>query len=517
MSENDILLDKDNEIPGNEILDNDSEGEEFVLQPKKKKLIRNPNPKNKIVVDNNFTEEIPTVNEALNEYFRLKEKFESVNRENKRKILNQNMLSKREKRAEYLKLKPKCINCKRPSRLGTIFSIKYYPADDKNDSHRVYKASCGNLADPCNLDIQINLGNVELLEESIRNVKSEITEYKNTIIDNKNKLLFGLITTETALENFENNKSYVSELSSIYEGYLNVYNNITDNQERKEQLEESLVIFYENIDKIKDCIKKMNENNDTKYATDAAEIYATIIDPIMKKIRNLKYDVNAVHNDNANNCVLIQKQFSIDKMLTSLTYEDKVIAFDVGLKSFKQKAKYTDLSEKIADEIKEEEPAEISIKIQPEVNKGPIKDEPIFGEGKSGISWKNPEYQKLWNNLPWWVTDEFKLNIDWMNQFMYKCVNDRTKPDFYGCNITTPPNIIIPPREVENGKYDFGVSVYNKVFNDLPKEKQSEYLTYYTIDPKTKVKNYDKLEDEMNKLVELKFEFPQRRYLYKLI
>ncbi len=35
-------------------------------------------------------------------------------------------------------------------------------------------------------------------------------------INDKNKLLFGLITTESALENFDNNKTYISELTSIY-------------------------------------------------------------------------------------------------------------------------------------------------------------------------------------------------------------------------------------------------------------------------------------------------------------
>lgn len=64
-------------------------------------------------MDSNTTA-IMDVKEALNEYFKLKFKYETQNNANKKKILNNANLSNREKRAEFLKLKPKCINCKRP-------------------------------------------------------------------------------------------------------------------------------------------------------------------------------------------------------------------------------------------------------------------------------------------------------------------------------------------------------------------------------------------------------------------
>ena len=461
-----------------------------------------------------MTEEIPSVTDALNEYFRLKEKFENINDVNKRKIINNPTLSKREKRSEYLKLQPKCINCKRPSRLGTIFSIKFITADDKVEAHRIYKASCGNLADPCNLDIQIKLSIKELLEESIRDIRKEIDEYKNIIINDKNKLLFGLITTETALFNFDNNKSYVGELSSLYENYLDSYNNITDNQEKKIELNDSLVILYENINKIKDCIKKMNENNDTQYAVDAAEIYATTVEPIMKKIRQLKYDENMVFNDDSNNtCRLIQRQISINKMLTSASYDDKVLAFDVGLKAFKPKKKEKKqlfIIESDSSLEEKEEPKEISIKIkQPGIKKIP-QDEPIIGEGKDGISWHIPEYQNLWNKLPEKVKNEFKLNIEWMKSFMYKCLNKAENPFYKNepCSLTSPPNLIIPPRFNETTKqYDFGVLIYNKVFDKLPQSTKETYLSLYKEDPSTKAKDYSQLEDALNNLIARELNF----------
>jgi hypothetical protein len=451
-------------------------------------------------------QEIPSVNEALNEYFRLKNKFENENNVYKKRIINNQTLSKKEKRTEYLKLMPKCVNCKRPSKKGTIFSIVYHPSNDKTDAYRTFKAICGDLADPCNLNIDINIGQRDSLDKLMNNIRNEITEYKNKIIDDKNKLLFGLITTETALENFDYNKSYISDLTSVYENYLDTWNNEIDKPEKKTELEESLVQAYENINIIKDCIKKMNENNDNKYAIDAANIYYKVLKPLLDKIRQLKYSENTVYNNENNTCNLIQKKYKIeDTLLTS--YPDKIISFDVGLNAKVPQKKKPGLIIELEDE--ESITPKISIQ-EPTENKLDVEippDEPIIGQGKDGISWNNPKYQELWNKLPSKMTSEFKVNIDWMKDFMNKCVNDRNKKFGKGCRLSTPPNLIIPPKQMDNGQYDFGVSIYNKTFNSQPKTLQNTYLTLYREDPISKERNYKMLEDALNTLIEKELDF----------
>lgn len=457
------------------------------------------------------TEEILSVKDALNEYFRLKEKFENEMTVNKRKIINNPTLSKREKRSEYLKLMPKCINCRRPSKKGTIFSITFHPSDDKTDSYRIFKSMCGNLVDPCNLNIEINLGIVEHLDKMIENIRKEINETKNVIINDKNKLLFGLLTTETALENFDTNKSYISDLTSIYESYLDQWNKKIDNADKKTELDESLVLLYQNIDKTKECIKKMNENNDTQFAVDAANIYYTTIQPLMNKIRQLKYGENIVFNDDTNDtCRLIQRQISLQDIGVG-GYNDKVVAFDVGIKA-KMVTKKVE-PEKGGPEKEEAGIKELTIQIKepglPKPTRELAEDEPIIGQGKDGIAWNILEYQELWNKLPEKLKTEFKLNIDWMKEFMHKCVNERINhgPSWNGCKLTSPPNIIIPPRKMENGQYDFGISIYNKTFAKLPKSTQELYLTFYKEDPASKVKNYKMLEEAVNDLVQKELDF----------
>jgi hypothetical protein len=470
------------------------------------------------------SQEIPSPKDALNEYFKLKSKFENDVDANKKKIINNPTLSKREKRNEFLKLKPKCVNCKRPSKKGTIFSIVYNPETDKTSAYRKFSASCGDLADPCNLDIEIHLGDTEPLDKLINNIREEIKLHKNKIINDKNKLLFGLITTEKALEEFDFNKKFINTLTSIYELYLDNWNKMVENPDKKIELDDALVMSYENINKIKDCIKKMNENDDAQFAVDAANIYFTTLKPLLDKIRHLKYRENIVyHDDYTNNCKLIQRTYT-DLDIGVSGYSNKVIKYDVGLQAKVAKKKKHGLlivdSDDELDQSESSEKKEITIKIkepgQPKPTGGQPKptgeippDEPIIGQGVDGIDWHLEEYKKLWSKLPPKLKTEFKLNIDWMKDFMHKCLNARQKEgvQYNGCRLPTPANLIIPPKQLPNGQYDFGVSIYNTAFNKQPKTLQQTYLTLYREDPTTKAKNYNMLIDSMNRLVEREVDF----------
>jgi hypothetical protein len=455
-------------------------------------------------------QEILSPEEALKEYFKLKNKFEQDMNVYKRKIINNPTLSKREKRLEFLKIKPKCINCKRPSKKGTIFSSIYNPESVKISAYRKLTASCGNLADPCNLDIEIHLGDNENLNTLMNKMREEIKSYKNKIIDDKNKLLFGLITTEEALEKFDFNKAYINDLTDVYEMYVDKMNNTVDNKERTTELDESIVLSYENIGKIKDCIKKMNENDNQQFAVDAANIYIKVLKPLLDKIRSLKYNESSVYYDEMNgNYKLIQDSYSElgNAKLFVTGYESKVIKFEVGYQATKGEKKKPGFTIVDSDE---ETPIQISQTInQPKPIEEIPQDEPIIGQGEDGIDWHLEEYTKLWSRLPVNVKSELKLNIDWMKDFMHKCLNAKKKegPHYNGCRLPTPSNIIMPPKELPNGQYDFGVSIYSKSFNRQPKSLQKTYLSFYKEDPTTKERDYHMLEESMNSLVENELNF----------
>jgi hypothetical protein len=304
---------------------------------------------------NNPVDFIESSETALNEYYKLKSKYEAEIMKNKKTIMNNSTLSSKEKRQEYLKLKPKCINCKRPG--GTIFSVNYSPVkknENIENEHKEFRARCGIIADPCNLNITIKIGLYESLPEIINNIESEIKVAKNNIIDNKNKLLFGYITTETALEDFDYEKKYVNEYTSLLESYLNIYIKITDNAEKKTELNENLEKSYEVIEKIKESIKLYNETENTQYVKDVVNMYTTTLQPLLRKIMALKYKHSFVYYNTDNNTYHLIQNINTIKSLEYSSFLDKVVDFDVGLK--------------IKPSVKPKKTFELKIPVQP-VNK----------------------------------------------------------------------------------------------------------------------------------------------------
>lgn len=476
--------------------------------------------------------ELPSVDDALNEYFKLKQKFEDESRALKRQILNNTSLSKKEKRAEFLKLMPKCVNCKRPSKKGTLFSVVFHPSNDTSGAYKTFSASCGNIAEPCNLAIEVEMGQVEPLDKLMADIREEIRVYKNAIINDKNKLLFGLITTEQALEHFDLNKGYVSELTSIYELYLEQWNQIVDNPVRAQELRETLLVIHLNVQRIQECMKKRAELDDPKFASDAAEIYITTLKPLLDKARNLKYTINDVYFDDYYNVRrLIQRPYTeIDLGITAHTHS--VVKFDVGLQAmapaprqqrhamadddydewddeeeYEDKNRPTTSSNSIVIDIRPQAQAQAQAKAPAPMAREIPRDEPVVG--KDDIAWRVPEYKQLWAKLPSKLKTEFKLNLPWMKDFMHKCVNARQSEGsrFAGCRLSAPPNLTVPPKSIGKDSYNFGVPVYTRVFNKQPKTVQETYLALYKEDPSTKVKDYSMMVEAVTKLVENELQF----------
>jgi hypothetical protein len=172
------------------------------------------------------------------------------------------------------------------------------------------------------------------MQEGIKNVKHDI-------IDNKNKLLFGYLSSEDVLSKFDDLQEDINSYSHLYEQYLEKYNELVDNEEKKRELNEKIIESFNNIDKIKECIKKMNEEetNKVKYAKDAVTIYTSILQPLLQKIQEIKYNENMIYyNRYTKTCNLMQNRYSIENLSYS-SYPDKVMSFEKGLKISNKKNK----------------------------------------------------------------------------------------------------------------------------------------------------------------------------------
>ena len=428
------------------------------------------------------------IENSINEYYKLKSNYENEINKNKKNIINNTSLSWKEKRIEFQKLKPKCINCKRPG--GTIFSIKL----DNSTNNRHVKAICGILSNPCNLNINIELGKYEELPYILKDTEKEINEIKLNIIDDKNKLLFGFIKTDLALNNFNEIKTQISDYTSILEDYLNEYNNIVDNKERNNKLNESIALSETQIIQIKESMKQFNETNDVQYVNDAVEIYNTNLKPLLKEIMNLKYRQNMVwYNEDDNTYNLIQNQYTISDIQVNLLNES-VKQFNIG--NAVQIAKNKKETKTTRQPIIEDEEEQLLYNANVNTN-SPIID------ANGNVTWNNPEYQKIWDVLSSKFKNALLSDHEWLQEFMNSCV--KLKQNKQACKFVTPSNLILPPQIFDDGKYDFGNKIYNDIFNNLDKPYQTTLLGIYSV--KNGVKNYKMLEDALGNIVAKELSF----------
>jgi hypothetical protein len=269
--------------------------------------------------------------ETLDQYYRYKDKYESNLKKEKTQIIKLEGLSWREKRAEYMKIKPKCINCRRP--VGSIFSTK------KQDDGRHLIALCGDRKQPCPFNININLGLVQNIQENLRNDESELNEYKHKVIIDKNDLLFGYITPEQAVSRFDILKEQVSEFTKIYEFTLETYLNVVDNEEKKAEIVKQQLEFYNNLDNFNLMINQYKSTQNTQLIVDAVELYTNSIQPRANEIMNKKYAYNGVeYNIDDNTFHLIQLSITNENLEWDLTEGgQKVVSFRVGVEQEKRK------------------------------------------------------------------------------------------------------------------------------------------------------------------------------------
>jgi hypothetical protein len=415
----------------------------------------------------------------MNEYYKLKNNYENTLNDLKKKILNNNQLSKKEKRQEFLSLKPKCINCKRPG--GTIFKNLF-------EKNRILTATCGIINNPCNLDLRIQLGTYIPFKSVLEDLEKEIKETKNKIIDFKNKQLFDFISSEEALDGFNKFKDEINESLLLYETYLDEYLNITDNKNINSQIIIHQEDLYSTIQSLNESILKFDETNDINFINDAVDIYIDSISVLVNDIRNLKFKESYVwFQEESNTFHLIQKKNSLEQLQIDVT-GDKIIKFEMGNPKFKENKTVISKQEK--------------------TNKKQIeKKGKLFSVKNKEIVWKENEYQRIWDKFNPILKDILKKDTNWMINFVTSCSEARKQN--LSCQFINSPNLIIPPNienEDDQNYYNFGVEIYNVVFNKLENSHKQTLLTLFS--EKNGIKNYNMLEEALANLVskELKFD-----------
>lgn len=241
--------------------------------------------------------------EHINSYYSLKQKYEEKYMKAKKKFLNNDMLSIKEKKDGVKEIKMKCVNCDRD--VGTIFSI-----DDG-----ILKAKCGNKTSPCDLNIEINRGKFVNKEIVYKEYLDHVEEGKENIIKSKLDLLFNFKTESEVLKEFEKLKDDLKKDVDMMLEFRKELLEITYNLENKDKLTEVVDSLQENINIFKKNIENYEETNKIQFIKDSVEIYKNEIFPLLMKHRELQYKtMNIEYDDNENTYHLIQKKYFDEKM-----------------------------------------------------------------------------------------------------------------------------------------------------------------------------------------------------------
>lgn len=283
--------------------------------------------------------------DALNGYYSLKSQYEKTIAADKKKIIN-SAKSWREKRAQYRGQIKKCVNCKQSG--GTLFTHLFVEEAES----RVLTASCGHTADPCPLNIRIYLGNSIDLRDYNNNAEKEVEQLKNKIIMDKNDLIFGYITTENAVDKFDQNKEELYSAAENYQLSLGLTKDVLDNKELKREILDLKKDIYENdIVNIKGLVQQFNDSKDenTQFIRDAVDIYANSLTEKTGKLRQLEYPNTVVDYDSDDDTYhLIKIPYKLADLLEDYNSKTGIDIFQVGIGKKIKKKNATTAKNKVA-------------------------------------------------------------------------------------------------------------------------------------------------------------------------
>ena len=224
----------------------------------------------------------PVYIESLDEYFKLKSKYEESvynMREKAKDRAKKRNLGLKETRQLIQQLKPKCANCLRP--VGTVFKQK----------KQRYIAYCGDTDSPCSLKIELFRGEYLNNEDLLYNFREQVYELKESIIQKKMDTLFG----------------YVDEASSVnaFKALIEQYH--LDSSAYKDRLEDWDSIYYSDLKKelikgklqaISELKSAMNTQRLEYEKTGNKELIHSIMDvynkeylPEVHNLRRLNYEI----------------------------------------------------------------------------------------------------------------------------------------------------------------------------------------------------------------------------------
>lgn len=260
---------------------------------------------------------------AIEEYYKLKNEYETKIDKQRKKIRNDKTITKEEKRRRMLAIVPKCINCNKPG--GTKFT----------SNKTMLRCVCGNTQDPCNLNIEVNRGMFEDISETYNYLTKESEDIKEDIIKTKLDLLFNYTSEEETVSKFDELRG---EYKSIEEAIMELqekFDNIILGKRNSEGIIEARQNMYRYKRSLGDLAKQYADTGEEALIQDMIDLYIRDIRPEAEKLRDFKYASSKIEcsdgGDYMGNCdddvrVLVQEPYTREESQISITEEPVVIA-----------------------------------------------------------------------------------------------------------------------------------------------------------------------------------------------
>jgi hypothetical protein len=270
---------------------------------------------------------------ATDNFYRLKTEYEE-GRQRVLKKAKKLYLSKRKDMKGFKKyvkdVKFPCVNCKRD--VNSIFMTKDYEL----------KAKCGDLEEPCRLNIIINRGiflpydKVYNGDGIIEGIKSEIDRLKSSIIDVKTKFILKLITDVEAISFFDKYNEKLQEELEAKALRDDIYLNLINNEENKDKIDEKTLLKNNLIQDIKKNVSeyKLSEYKDNEKINEIVDKYLTILIPTIDELNKLRYRVREMNGKRLDKCEICY----YDTQQIFYDVEDKaIIANDYGVREVRRR------------------------------------------------------------------------------------------------------------------------------------------------------------------------------------
>lgn len=238
---------------------------------------------------------------ALNNFFKLKKQYEQNNLAQRRKL-------KPEQRRFF---KPTCLKCKK--KCGTIFSMK----------NNKYLAKCGSNDDSCNFHIELYRGEFLPLEYFLKIMKETLEEHKEDIIKQKLDTLLSYISEEQSSKLFKEKIEAYNDDNIIYMETLQKYNELYNNDEKKEMLNKKSNRLYKIRADIEAALNEYKSTDNKESLKASVRIYINELIPEVDCYKRLQYDIEEmIINETSQGIINVLNQREIDDAKKETLFKD---------------------------------------------------------------------------------------------------------------------------------------------------------------------------------------------------